>query len=263
MDFLITNLKYLRKRLGITQEQMAQALNLKKSTYASYENDGGNTPTARTLYAIARRFDVSVESLFEINFSSLRHHDTLHIGEREIYFPVSVDLSGTELIDVVPATYKAQAGYLSEFSNPSYIQSLPKINWDLGIYEPGTKRIFQIAGDSMLPIPPQSYILCVRKYYHEIVPGHPYIIVTDQDILFKRLTKEDQHILLTSDNTLYPPQRLPADHISQYWKALKVISDIPAQPLTSLQDVQQLLQNTQAKIDRVLAKMDAPEASDS
>lgn len=255
MDYLAKNLRFLRKRRSVTQEEMAQDLDLKKSTYASYENDEGNTPPAKTLYSIARKFDVSMESLFEVDYTALRDQDTLRISDREIYFPVSVDLTGTELIDVVPATHQAQAGYLSDFSNPAYIRSLPKINWDLGTYEAGTKRIFQIAGDSMLPIPSQSFILGVRKNYEELVNDYAYVVVTQNDILFKRIRKEGNTIHLISDNSLYPPQQVKAEEVQQYWKALKAIMDIPFRPALSVYDMQETLQDTHKKVDLVLARL--------
>jgi transcriptional regulator with XRE-family HTH domain len=256
MDFLAKNLRFLRKRLSMTQEEMASDLDLKKSTYASYENEEGNTPPAKTLYTIAQKFDVTMESLFEVDYTALRDQDTLRISDREIYFPVSVDLTGTELIDVVPATYRAQAGYLSEFSDPAYIRSLPKINWDLGTYEAGSKRIFQIAGDSMLPIPSQSFILGVRKNYEELVNDQAYIVVTQNDILFKRIKKEGETIHLISDNSLYPPQQVKADDVLQYWKALKAIIDLPVKPALSVYDMQETLQDTNEKVNRVLRKLD-------
>lgn len=252
MDFLAKNLKFLRKRMSITQEEIATELDLKKSTYASYENEEGNTPPAKTLYAIAQKFDVSMESLFEVDYTALGNQETLKISEREVYFPVSVDLSGTELIDVVPATYRAQAGYISDFSDPAYIRSLPKISWDLGTYESGSKRIFQIAGDSMLPIPSQSFILGVRKNYEELVNDQTYIVITQNDILFKRIKKEGDTIQLISDNSLYPPQQVKADEVQQYWKALKAIIDIPSKTSLSVFDMQQTLQDTNKKVNKVL-----------
>ena len=255
MDYLAKNLRFLRRRQAITQGEMATNLDLKKSTYASYENDEGNTPPAKTLYAIAKQFDVSMESLFEVDYTALGNQDTLKISDREVYFPVSVDLAGTELIDVVPASHRAQAGYITDFSNPGYIQSLPKINWDLGTYESGSKRIFQISGDSMLPIPSQSFILGVKKSYDEVLNDQTYIVITDHDILFKRLRKDADTLLLISDNSLYPPQKIKADEVHQYWKALKVIMDIPARPTPSVYDIHETLQDTNEKVNQVLNRL--------
>ncbi len=255
MDYLAKNLRFLRKRKPVTQEEMAAALMLKKSTYASYENDEGNTPPAKTLYAIAKYFDVPMESLFDIDYRMLKDQDTLKISSNEIYFPVSVSLEGSELIDVVPSTHQAQAGYLQDYSDPSYIQSLPKISWDLGAYESGTKRIFQISGDSMLPIPSQSYVLAVKKAYEDIIEKQPFIIVTKHDILFKRLQKEGNGLVLISDNASYPAQKIGANEVRQYWKALKVIMDIPDQTNLTLRDINHTLEETKEKVDQILAKI--------
>ncbi len=252
MDFLAKNLRFLRKKAAATQDEMARSLDLKKSTYASYESDEGNTPPAKTLYAIAKRFDVSMDSLFEVNYAALQQHEMLKIADREVYFPVSVDLDGTELIDVVPGDHRAQAGYLSDYSDPSYIQSLPKINWDLGIYESGTKRIFEITGDSMLPIPSQSYILGVRQSYEDLTNHQAYIIITNHDILFKRIRKEGPYLHLISDNPIYPPQKIKSDEVRQYWKALKVIMDLPASEAVTLSHLNDSLSETRDKVDQVL-----------
>lgn len=255
MELLPANLRHLRKKIGLTQEEMALELDLKKSTYASYENDDGNTPPSKTLYLIAQKFGISMMSLFDIDYTLLGTQDTLRISDQETYFPVSVDLNGTELVDLVPATFQAQAGYLRDYSDPGYIQSLPKINWDMGTYESGTKRIFQISGDSMLPIPSQSYILGVRKSYDEIINGQTYVVVTNQDILYKRIKKDGKKILLLSDNTLYPPQSILADEILQYWKALKAIVDIPESPTINLDDMQNTIKDTNEKVQQVLDKL--------
>ncbi len=252
MNYLSRNLKFLRKKRSVTQEEMAHALDLKKSTYASYEMEDGNVPPARTLYTIAKYFEVSMESLFDINFTVLRDHQLLKVSDQEIYFPVSVDLSGSELVDVVPSDHRAQAGYVQDYSDPSFIQALPKISWDLGIYESGTKRIFQITGDSMLPIPSGSFVLGLKQDYEDLVNDQAYIVVTQHDILFKRIRKDETSLHLISDNTLFPPQRIEVNDVRQYWKALKVIMDMPAMAQVSLHDLNETLVATRNKVDEVL-----------
>ncbi|MBX2816591.1 MAG: LexA family transcriptional regulator [Saprospiraceae bacterium] len=243
------NLKYLRKQMAITQEDMSEKLSLKKSTYASYEASDGNTPPVATLYQIAKIFNVTMESLLNLNYSILGNQKPIKITETETYFPVSVDLAGQELIDIVPSTYQAQAGYLTEFSDPSFIQSLPKAAWDFGTYIPGTKRIFQINGDSMLPIPSQSYILSVRSDLHDLIRDYPYIVITDHDILFKRISPNSEGTLhLVSDNPLYPTQSIHLNEVRQMWKAIKVISDLPDKPSSSIDQLNKTIQDTNEKV---------------
>ncbi len=255
MDHLADNLRFLRKRKSVTQEQIAQILDLKKSTYASYENDDGNTPPAKTLLAIAQYFEVSMESLFNINYSVLGNETPIRISDREIYFPVSVDLTGTELIDVVPGSHQAQAGYISDYSDPQYIQSLPKINWDFGTYEHGTKRIFQISGDSMLPVPSQSFVLTVKRDYSEIINDFAYILVTHHDILFKRIQKKGPQLHLLSDNPLYTPQNIDANDVKQYWQAIKVIMDVQDPGAPSLEGLYTTLEQTKTTVEQILKEI--------
>ncbi len=255
MDYLAKNLRFLRKKRSLTQEALAHDLDLKKSTYASYEVEEGNTPPAKTLYAIARTFEVSMDSLFEVDYQALNEQDLLKISERETYFPVSVDLDGNELIDVVPSGFQAQAGYLSEYSDPAYISSLPKISWNLGTYESGTKRIFQISGDSMLPIPSRSFILGIKKEYNELADNQAYILVTQHDILFKRIRKEGPHLHLISDNPVYPPQKITSDEVRQYWLAVKAVVDIPDENQLALASLAEMVSDTRDKVDEVLSKL--------
>lgn len=58
------NIKFYRKQLGLTQEQLAEKLNGKKSLVSNYEN-GYSTPDIYTLCKLAQIFDVSLDDLVE------------------------------------------------------------------------------------------------------------------------------------------------------------------------------------------------------
>ena len=58
------NIKFYRKQLGLTQEQLAQYLHGKKSLVSNYEN-GYSTPDIYTLCALADIFDVTLDELVE------------------------------------------------------------------------------------------------------------------------------------------------------------------------------------------------------
>lgn len=55
-------LREIRNYLELTQQQVADAIGVTRSTYAYYET-GKTQPSIKTLLAIARTFDVSVEEL--------------------------------------------------------------------------------------------------------------------------------------------------------------------------------------------------------
>lgn len=58
------NIKFYRKQLGLTQGQLAEKLQGKKSLVSNYEN-GYSTPDIYTLCRLAIIFDVSLDELVE------------------------------------------------------------------------------------------------------------------------------------------------------------------------------------------------------
>ena len=59
---LSKNIKLYRKALHLTQEQLANKLNAKKSLISNYEN-GYSTPDIYTLIKLADIFDISLDDL--------------------------------------------------------------------------------------------------------------------------------------------------------------------------------------------------------
>lgn len=57
------NLKLLRKSARLTQQQVADALNISRVNYTRYETNAVN-PDFDTLIALADFFDVTLDSLF-------------------------------------------------------------------------------------------------------------------------------------------------------------------------------------------------------
>lgn len=58
------NIKFYRKQLGLTQDQLATHLHGKKSLISNYEN-GYSTPDIYTLCRLATIFDVTLDELVE------------------------------------------------------------------------------------------------------------------------------------------------------------------------------------------------------
>jgi len=58
------NIKFYRKQMGLTQEQLANMLCGKKSLISNYEN-GHSTPDIYTLCKLAAIFDVTLDELVE------------------------------------------------------------------------------------------------------------------------------------------------------------------------------------------------------
>ena len=66
MTYLGSRLKYLRKSENMTQQELASALGIAKSTVSMYEN-GQREPDFETLEAISDYFNVNMHTFFPNN----------------------------------------------------------------------------------------------------------------------------------------------------------------------------------------------------
>lgn len=72
------NLKTLRTREKLTQEEFADKLGIKRATYANYEN-GVTEPPIKILVSIADFFDVSIDYLLNRDFNKIISSDEQEI----------------------------------------------------------------------------------------------------------------------------------------------------------------------------------------
>ena len=94
-------------------------------------------------------------------------------------------------------------------------------------------RMFQIAGDSMNPIPDKSWVIGeYLENWYDIRDGQAYIILTvDDGIVFKLVNnflKKKKTLELVSLNDEYEPYEVHANEIKEVWKFCNYIStEIP------------------------------------
>lgn len=212
-----TLLKTLRRQKGLTQEEFASALGVKRSKIGAYEENRA-MPKLDLLKSIAVFFNVSIEEL--VNATGA---ETQNLPIQLKVLTTVVDTFNKELITLVPE--KAAAGYLHGYSDPEYVEQLPRFTLPVPeLSAERTYRAFQISGDSMFPIPSGSYILCdYVENLQSIREGKPYILVTrDEGIVYKRIWNDDnsEKFLLQSDNPVFTPYFLPKDAIIEAWRAL-------------------------------------------
>ncbi|NCU33035.1 MAG: S24 family peptidase [Candidatus Moranbacteria bacterium] len=150
---------------------------------------------------------------------------------------------------------KAKAGYRTGFADPEFIKVLPTFQMPF-LSRQKKYRSFQISGDSMLPIPDGSWVVCeFVQDWTMIQNRYAYVINTIEDgVVFKvaeNLIKKDGKVRLHSLNTTYPPYDVNVADIREVWKFVNYISsDIPPsnQPMEQMairfqkmeRDIQQL-----------------------
>ncbi|WP_316748927.1 XRE family transcriptional regulator [Pedobacter gandavensis] len=232
MSNISPNLKYLRKKKGLTQQQFADAMEVKRSLIGAYEEDRAE-PKYDLLKKIAEFYDLTIDEFINEKINDSWKPKLKSQGSNLRILSISVDNDNKENIEMVPV--KASAGYLNGFADPEYIKDLPKFQLPLPFLKQGTFRAFEILGDSMLPIQSGSIILAeYLDNWNDIKIGETYIVISkNEGVVYKRAGnkfKENKELKLVSDNKLYDPYTIPSDEILEIWKAKAFISSTLPEP---------------------------------
>lgn len=237
-----TNIRLLRTRRNKTQDIIAKELGMSRSTLNSYENGSVKNPTLEALLGFSRYFKVSIDTLVKMDLSKLsqfqlseleRGHDVFVTGSKLRVLATTVDSSNKENIEVVPL--KAKAGYRNGYADPEYIKKLPTFQLPI-LFNDRKYRMFQIEGDSMLPVPDKSFVIgeYVENWY-DIKNGSAYILLTKEDgIVFKMVfneLKKKKKLVLHSLNTEYKPYELEVQDVKEVWKFVNYISSELPEPV--------------------------------
>lgn len=224
MSNIASNLKYLRKTKGLTQQQFADLMEIKRASVGAYEENRAD-PKYDLLKKIAEFYDLSMDELAnDIIDADWKPTPKSNASNLRV-LSITVDQDNRENIELVPV--KASAGYLNGYADPEYVKELPRFN--LPMFNQGTYRAFEIKGDSMLPLPSGSVI--IGEYvenWHDIKSGQTYVVISKNDgVVYKRIGakyKEDKGLKLVSDNRVYEPYWVEAEDILEVWKAKAFIS---------------------------------------
>ena len=222
------NLRYLRKKVGYTQEELALKLGTRRSLIGSYE-EGRGVPRLEMIRRMAELFGVTLDAFLAADLSSgLERTGNADPGVKVL--TVTVTPENDERITLVPV--KASAGYLNGRSDPEYMGQLPHFSMPVPELSQGSSyRVFQVKGDSMLPITPGSYVFCdYVEDFGNIRDGNTYILITlDEGIVYKRIyIQSDDKFLLKSDNPEYSSYTVDPKAVLEIWRALGYLSfDLP------------------------------------
>jgi len=247
MNIFASNIKLLRKRRGRTQDDVAFALDMKRSTLSGYENEVAQ-PGIEALLQLSNYYGVSVDTLLKIDLSGLREselsqlekgYDVFITGSKIRVLATTVDSGNNENVELV--NQKASAGYRTGFADPEYIKVLPTFHMPF-LSKEKKYRTFQINGDSMLPIPDGSWVTGeFVQNWNLIRDGQPYIILTLNDgIMFKvvfNLIRTESRLSLHSLNPLYEPYDVEIKDVREVWKFVHYISSAMPEPNLPKEDL--------------------------
>ena len=255
MSFLASNLRLLRKQKAITQNDLADQLDVQRTMISAYE-DGRSEPKLATLQTLCAILEVGVEELLE--------HDIEKLGRKAVQkrgvqiLTIAADDSDKENITLV--AQKAAAGYLNGFADPEYMETLPQFHLP-NLSRQGTFRAFELSGDSMLPL--VSGTIVIGSYVEqlkEIKSGKTYVLVTQTEgVVYKRVfnyLEENGKLFLVSDNDQYKPFEVRGEEVVEVWEAKAFIStDFPnpgdkKKPLT-LDDLGEMIRDIHADLRKI------------
>ena len=256
MATIANNLKYLRKKKKLTQQQFADEMGIKRASVGAYEESRAD-PKYELLKKIADFYELTMDELVNETINDKWRPTPRGDGANVRVLSVTVNGDDRENIELVPV--KASAGYLNGYADPEYIAELPKFS--LPILRQGTYRAFEIKGDSMLPLQPGSIVIAEYiENWNEVKPGQTYVIISRNDgVVYKRIAfkyKEEKGLKLLSDNKTYEPYWVPAPDILEVWKAKAYIStQLPEpNPEPTMETLTSMMAQMQKTISNVVDK---------
>jgi transcriptional regulator with XRE-family HTH domain len=263
--YFTSNIKILRKRKGKTQDDVAFALNLKRSTLSGYEN-GVAQPGIEILIAFSGYFNVSIDTILKMDMSKLsesqlgeleRGYDAYIKGSNLRVLTTTVNTENTENIELVPE--KAKAGYATGYADPEYIGELPVFRLPF-LSDKRKYRTFQLKGDSMLPIPDGSWVTGeFLQDWMNIISGNAYIVFTMNDgIVFKVVEnniRTNSKLVLYSLNPLYEPYEVNISEVKEIWKFVNYISSELPDPVIPEKQLMQTVAGIKHDLERLKSKL--------
>jgi transcriptional regulator with XRE-family HTH domain len=248
-SFAGKNLKYLRKLRGLTQEEFAMKLNIKRSLLGAYEEERAE-PRIDVLEVVSDSFKISLDELLRKDLSEVKGSYLVKRRQQKL-------MSENNLIQFVPV--KAAAGYLAGYADQEFIDELN--TFTLPMLGAGQYRAFEIVGDSMLPTPSGSIIVGekVENNADHLKNNQAYIVVSrNEGIVYKRIVKNNRaknKLTMVSDNPSYQPYQMNAEDIIEIWQAQMVISKVSVQQAWDMNQLASLVNNLQEQVSTMKKRM--------
>ncbi|WP_343688563.1 LexA family transcriptional regulator [Chitinophaga sp.] len=247
MSVVCRNLKFLRKQKGWTQQEFADKLGIKRSLLGAYEEERAE-PRTEVLELVSDMFRVSIDDLLRRDVGSQK--DTFLEKRRQQKLGTT-----RQNIEFVPV--KAAAGYLAGYNDDEFIEELN--TFTLPMMGAGSYRAFEIAGDSMLPTPSGSVIVCHKvDGWEDIRNNEAYVVVTSREgIVYKRLLKSNRNkgkLTLVSDNPQFEPYSVGMDEVLELWQSDAVISKAAPQSRLSVNHLADMVSHLQDQVNMLKKK---------
>ena len=119
------NIKYLRKKQGLTQQQFADVMEIKRSLVGAYEEERAE-PKYELLKRFADFFELSMDEFINEKIDAQWKPKPKGDASNVRVLSITVDKDDNENIELVQV--KASAGYLNGYGDPEFVGRLPKFS---------------------------------------------------------------------------------------------------------------------------------------
>lgn len=259
--YFSSNLKLLRIRRQRSQADLAELLEIKRSSLSGYEN-GASFPNFETLIRISDFFKISIDKLLRNDLSRIAE---LQLSELEKGYDIDLDGKGLRVLattvnseneeNIELVNVAAKAGYKQGYADPDFIKVLP--TFQLPFLDKSRKyRTFQISGDSMPPVSDGSFVTAeYLPNWTMIKDGFPHILITkDEGLVFKNVVnhiKEKKCLTLISTNSVYEPYEIDISEVLEIWKFVNYINADPPSPNIDKSSLHQAVQRLEEDMNTV------------
>ncbi|WP_023987476.1 LexA family protein [Paenibacillus polymyxa] len=173
------NILKLRKNKNLTQKELGEALDLGKTTISQWES-AQKLPNAGSIEKIAVFFNIPKSTLFEEGSGQFSTYGHL------INLPI--------------------VGKISCGNGVIAYQDIEKYEPTPEAWISGGEHFYLIAqGDSMNGARIHSGDLLLIKQQEDIEDGEIAAVLVDDEVFFKRVYKQNDSLILQSENPAYPP----------------------------------------------------------
>lgn len=243
------NLRYLRKLRGLTQEEFANKIHIKRSLLGAYEEERAE-PRIEVLEIVGEMFKLSLDELLLKDLNEVKGS---YINKRR-----AMKLASTSSNEIHFVPVKAAAGYLAGYADPAFVDELN--TFTLPMLAPGSYRAFEIVGDSMLPTVSGSVIVGERvENLDDVRANNTYIVISRKEgIVYKRVmknTKAKNKLTLISDNPAYQPYNVDAEDVLEMWKAAHIISKANSQQRLDVNQLATLVSDLHEQVNQLKKKV--------
>jgi transcriptional regulator with XRE-family HTH domain len=265
--FFSSNIKFFRKRMGRTQDDVAVALGMKRSTLSGYENSVAE-PGMDALVSFSDYYRIAIDTLVKVDLTKLpesqlrqleKGYDVFIRGSNLRVLATTVGADNNENIELVAE--KAKAGYKTGFADPEYISILPTFRLPF-LSKQKKYRTFQVSGDSMLPIPDGAWVTGVFvQDWNSIRDRDACIILTSEEgVVFKVVEnkiRSEGNLILHSLNTSYEPYPIKVNDIREIWQFVNYIaSELPENVEDEAYRLVQTVKKLQKEVKAIQTKLE-------